>query len=240
MELEPRSLHAERVCRTALSEDDKLEFEACQVSFSARVALAAGYTHLVFCIRLTSSGVWQRRWNLCSRGVTKKAPVRGDAVAMSAGDRRHRVTQRASGCTMTGSVQKVGYKRPPAHTRFRPGQSGNPSGRPRRRPDFQAALLAELAETMPDADRARGSTKLEALVKTLVDSAIAGNARAQSILCSVLTRLGDPDEAESKPLTPDDQALLDEYVGDELKRRAAEAKPMPAGDHSKPGDGHDR
>jgi hypothetical protein len=141
---------------------------------------------------------------------------------------------------MTDGVNKVGYKRPPAHTRFRPGQSGNPSGRPRRRLDFEAALLAELAQIMPDADRTHGGSKLEALVKTLVDSAIAGNARAQSILCSVLTRLGVPDEAESKPLTPDDQALLDEYVGDELKRRAAEAKPMSAGDHSKAGDGHDR
>jgi hypothetical protein len=141
---------------------------------------------------------------------------------------------------MTNSVQKVGYKRPPAHTRFRPGQSGNPSGRPRHRPDFQAALLAELAVATPDADRARASSKLEALVKTLVDSAIAGNARAQSILCSVLTRLGDPDEAESKLQTPDDQVLLDEYVGDELKRRAAEAKPTPAGDDGKAGEGHDR
>jgi hypothetical protein len=137
-------------------------------------------------------------------------------------------------------VTKVGYKRPPAETRFRPGRSGNPSGRPRRRPDFQAVLLAELAETMPDADGARASSKLEALVKTLVDSAIAGNARAQSILCSVLTRLGDPHEADSKPVTSDDQALLDEYVGDEFKRRAAEGKPMPTGDHSEPGDGHDR
>jgi Family of unknown function (DUF5681) len=141
---------------------------------------------------------------------------------------------------MTDAVKKVGYKSPPDQTRFRPGQSGNPSGRPRRRPDFQTVLLAELAETMPAADHARGGSKLQALVKTLVDSAIAGNARAQSILCSVLTRLGVPDEAESKPLTPDDQALLDEYVGDELRRRAAEAKPMSAGDHSKAGHGHDR
>jgi hypothetical protein len=140
---------------------------------------------------------------------------------------------------MTHSVPKVGYKRPPAHTRFRPGQSGNPSGRPRRRPDFQAALLAELAETMPDANRKHGGSKLEALVKTLVDSAIAGNARAQSILCSVLTRLGDP-EPDSKPLTSEDQALLDEYVGDELKRRAVEAEPTSAGADSNAGDGHDR
>jgi hypothetical protein len=26
---------------------------------------------------------------------------------------------------------KIGYGKPPEHTRFRPGQSGNPAGRPR-------------------------------------------------------------------------------------------------------------
>jgi hypothetical protein len=34
----------------------------------------------------------------------------------------------------TGSTDEeceVGYARPPAHTRFRKGQSGNPGGRPR-------------------------------------------------------------------------------------------------------------
>jgi hypothetical protein len=137
---------------------------------------------------------------------------------------------------MTDSPQKAGYKSPPAHTRFRPGQSGNPSGRPRRRPDFQAALLAELAETTPDA----GGSKLDALVKTLVDSAIAGNARAQSILCSFLTRLGDAHDDESKPPNLDDQALLEDYVSDELNRRAAESKPVSIGNDSNAGDGHDR
>ena len=29
------------------------------------------------------------------------------------------------------SRQKVGYRNPPQHTRFKPGQSGNPRGRPR-------------------------------------------------------------------------------------------------------------
>ena len=63
----------------------------------------------------------------------------------------------------------VGYKRPPSHTRFRPGRSGNPGGRPKRRPSFRAALLAELAATMPAEDQQRAGSKLQALVKTLVD-----------------------------------------------------------------------
>jgi hypothetical protein len=96
MELEPRSLHAERVCRTALSEDDKIEFEAYQVSFGARVVLAAGYTHSVFLhpIDLLQSLATALEPLFKGVNVTKKDPVRGDAVAISAGARRHRVTQR--------------------------------------------------------------------------------------------------------------------------------------------------
>ena len=102
------------------------------------------------------------------------------------------------GLRMTNSPgDGVGYKSPPAHTRFRPGRSGNPNGRPKRRPSFRAALLAELAETVPSQDRHRAESKLRALVKTLVDSAIAGDARAQSLLVGALARIDDGEDNES-------------------------------------------
>ena len=122
---------------------------------------------------------------------------------------------------------QIGYKRPPAHSRFRPGRSGNPKGRPKRRPSFRAALLAELAATMPGKDQQRASSKLQALVKTLVDTAIAGDARAQSLLVSVLARVGEAEDNEAASLTPDDQEILDAYVGGELKRRADETDAAP-------------
>ncbi len=121
----------------------------------------------------------------------------------------------------------VGYKRPPTQTRFRPGRSGNPGGRPKRRPSFRAALLAELAATMPGKDPQRALSKLQALVRTLVDSAIAGDARAQSLLVAVLARIGDVEDNEPNSLTSDDRAILDAYVGGELKRRANDADPAP-------------
>jgi hypothetical protein len=37
----------------------------------------------------------------------------------------------------------VGYKRPPSKTRFKPGQSGNPRGRPKRQVDMSSALNKE-------------------------------------------------------------------------------------------------
>jgi hypothetical protein len=127
---------------------------------------------------------------------------------------------------------KVGYKRPPTRTRFRSGRSGNPTGRPKRRPSFRDALLAELASPMPGTDRQRGS-KLHALVRTLVDGAIASDARAQSVLIGALSRMGDVDEHEPASLTPEDQEILDAYVGDELKRRSGEPDATPAdGEHN--------
>ena len=117
----------------------------------------------------------------------------------------------------------VGYKRPPTQTRFQSGRSGNPSGRPKRQPTFRAALLAELAATMPDKDPQRAGSKLQALVKTLVDTAIAGDARAQSLLIGALARMGDAEENEAASLTADDQEILDAYMGSEVKGSASES-----------------
>jgi Family of unknown function (DUF5681) len=121
------------------------------------------------------------------------------------------------------SSEKVGYKSPPARTRFRAGVSGNPSGRPRRRPNLGAALSAELAAAMPGTNPERADSKLQALVRTLVDSAIAGNARAQATIVAVLTRMGDTEENAAAGLTADDREILDAHVGSELERRGTES-----------------
>jgi hypothetical protein len=116
-----------------------------------------------------------------------------------------------------GGDDAVGYKRPPSHTRFRPGRSGNPTGRPKRKPTFQAVLREELSATMPGKEPHRAGSKLQALVKTLVDTAIAGDARAQSLLVGALARMGDAEENEAASLTADDQEILDAYMGSEVK-----------------------
>jgi hypothetical protein len=88
---------------------------------------------------------------------------------------------------------------------------------------FSDALLTELATALPGPEQAR--SKLQALVKTLVDAAIAGNARAQSIVVGALARLGNPENGEGQPLTLDDKEILEAYVGGELKRRSEDATP---------------
>jgi hypothetical protein len=79
----------------------------------------------------------------------------------------------------------VGYRGPPQHSRFRPGQSGNPTGRPKHAPNFPAAFLAELSE-MIDVAGGAPMSKQDALIRCLVDQAIAGNLRATAALLPVL------------------------------------------------------
>jgi Family of unknown function (DUF5681) len=108
----------------------------------------------------------------------------------------------------------VGYKRPPRANQFRPGTSGNPGGRPKRRPTFREILLDELASPA----RAGGTTKLHAMVRSVVEAAIDGNGRAQTLLVGLLARIDDMD-SESEGLTPEDRELLDSYVAAKAERQ---------------------
>jgi hypothetical protein len=112
----------------------------------------------------------------------------------------------------------VGYGRPPVGRQFKPGQSGNPAGRPKRAPSFREELLEELREATA-AGNGDLITKQRALIRTLVDSAIDGNLRAASVLVGFLAKAGDEAQANDVQVSDKDQNILEDYVGRELKRR---------------------
>jgi hypothetical protein len=57
--------------------------------------------------------------------------------------------------TQNKEADPVGYKRPPREHQFRPGRSGNPSGRPKGARNFKSELREELSEliTVRDGER---------------------------------------------------------------------------------------
>ena len=95
--------------------------------------------------------------------------------------------------------ERVGYRRPPLRTRFRPGQSGNPRGRPKGARNLNTVVAAALGEkvAVTENGRRRRITKLEAAVKQLVNRAASGEARATQLLIQVVQA------NEARPAEPD-------------------------------------
>ncbi|MGA7384369.1 MAG: DUF5681 domain-containing protein [Methylocella sp.] len=109
---------------------------------------------------------------------------------------------------------RVGYCSPPFLSRFRPGVSGNPRGRPKGVKSLAAVVAATLGERIENGHRKR-ITKLEAAVKQLVNRAASGEARAMQLLLALVQA------SEARPPQADANCLAegDEIVLRELQRR---------------------
>lgn len=89
---------------------------------------------------------------------------------------------------------EVGYGKPPKASQFRKGQSGNPRGRPRRRPSLAEAALQQLYRYVSvRGEPGKKVLGIDALVQNLAALAIQGNMRAFRMLLDVLKTL-PPDE----------------------------------------------
>jgi hypothetical protein len=122
----------------------------------------------------------------------------------------------------TKSNTGVGYGRPPMETRFKPGTSGNPSGRPKGARSLKTDLLHELAESTEfnDSGITTTVTKQLALVKTLVKNAIAGEPRAMNTVLTICLRLFS-DLPDDDALSADDQAIMSAFSKRPTKASAA-------------------
>lgn len=123
---------------------------------------------------------------------------------------------------------EVGYGRPPKHTQFKPGQSGNPRGRPKGTKNLKADLMEELGEriVVREGDATRRVSKQRAVVKTLVAKALKGDARSGSLLTGLMMRLLDTGEGApevAEPLLEDEREILAAFEG-RLRRDQASAE----------------
>jgi hypothetical protein len=74
-------------------------------------------------------------------------------------------------------TEKVGYKQPPRHSQFKPGVSGNPRGRPKRKLDIGLALNEALNDKVAT-EPGKTMTGLEAFVQSIVDRVLRGESKA--------------------------------------------------------------
>jgi hypothetical protein len=106
-----------------------------------------------------------------------------------------------------------GYGNPPVKSRFKPGQSGNPTGRPKGTVSFRADFAAELAELVSEGPATR--TKSRAIVKKLISEALSGDTRAAMAVIAFCARLF-PEPAEADRQADPDQIYLEKLADQEL------------------------
>jgi hypothetical protein len=115
------------------------------------------------------------------------------------------------------SGYQVGPGRPPLHTRFQKGQSGNPGGR--RTKSLPALLADALNETvvMTIDGRRRELTKREAIVAQMVDKSASAGLRATKMLIDMMKdvehKAGDAARPpEPRRLAAPDKAVVQHFV----------------------------
>jgi hypothetical protein len=113
-----------------------------------------------------------------------------------------------------GGAYEIGYGKPPKHTRFTPGRSGNPKGRPKGvrnfSTDVKAMLKARVKVTLGGKPR-KVSTQ-QAMLLRLTEKALGGDARALDRM-SQLAQMHNNEEmiAPAASLDADDAMVFEVF-----------------------------
>jgi hypothetical protein len=80
----------------------------------------------------------------------------------------------------------IGYRKPPVHTRFQKGQSGNPKGSKKGSKTLAKHIREELDRriTVTENGQRKTITKAEAIVKQLINKAVGGDAKVIPLILS--------------------------------------------------------
>ena len=92
---------------------------------------------------------------------------------------------------------RIGYKKPPEHTQFKPGTSGNPKGRPKCVKNFMTDLENELSQMVlvTEGGKQIQINKQQALIKRLIQTSLNGNVQALNSAIKQIEKLEEKNSA---------------------------------------------
>ena len=125
---------------------------------------------------------------------------------------------------------EVGYGRPPKGTRFQPGRSGNPGGRPRNSLNLKTTfqqVMSEPVTVIKNGVRTR-VTSFAAVSHKVQQQALEGNVPSQRTYFSCAERFGEDESTSTQE--HEDRRVQQKLYADYIKRRKrlAATEPAPA------------
>ena len=135
----------------------------------------------------------------------------------------------------------VGFGRPPRHTRFKPGQSGNPHGRPKGAQSVATALEQELNArvNITENGKRRRVAKRTVIAKHLVNNAAQGDLKATALLLQHFRPVAKESAGPlaNEPLSREEDPLVMESIMQRMLRAAQnDASPAPEQSEASPRD----
>ncbi|RED18871.1 DUF5681 domain-containing protein [Parasphingopyxis lamellibrachiae] len=123
----------------------------------------------------------------------------------------------------------VGYGNPPVEHQFGPGQSGNPGGRPPGAKSLKTVLAEEQSQRVSATDsqgKTRSYSKLQLVVKRLIEKAAKGDVRAIAKLIELNIQVFGIEDGTERKAHADrrDGDIIEDYlqrrINEELARRS--------------------
>jgi len=131
----------------------------------------------------------------------------------------------------------VGYGRPPKHGRFRTGLSGNPRGRKKGVLNLKTITQRELSAKVGirEGGEVKRVSKLDAMVKSLVQHAMKGDPRALKAVFELADRVfGSDSQSAPKVSAEEDRRIIERFLegqGGPRKPRSRATRAKKRGKH---------